>query len=55
MELGWSWIKRWGRWLFDRATTLFSIWIWPFLESFAEVFIVIVVGIVPFLLAVRRL
>jgi hypothetical protein len=52
MELGS--LKRFGRRLVEWVADVFSVWTWPFLESFAEVLIVTVVGIVPFVLAVLR-
>jgi hypothetical protein len=52
MELGW--IRNIGRRIFEAVANLFLVWIWPFLESFAEVLIVTLVGIVPFMVAVIR-
>jgi hypothetical protein len=49
-----SWIRTIGRRILDEITNLFGVWIRPFLESIAEVLIVTLIGIAPFLLAVIR-
>jgi hypothetical protein len=49
-----SWIRTIGRRILEEITNLFLIWVRPFFESFAEVFIVTLIGIAPFLLAVIR-
>ncbi|MBB4370181.1 hypothetical protein GGD63_002974 [Bradyrhizobium sp. cir1] len=47
-------LKKFGRLVADRIAEAISVWTWPFLESFAEVCIVIIVGVAPFVLAVIR-
>ncbi len=49
-----SWIKNFGLRFLEVIVNLFLVWIRPFLESFAEVFIVTLIGIAPFMLAVVR-